>query len=399
VSAPSAYVTVLTAPSPGAIAIVQLYGPGAAPLLRRITGSGDWPTGHMRLADFVGIDMGMAVLVRDGPAALAQLMPHGGPRIVQKIVDRLMELGATVEGALQARDVYPEARTDLEADMLAALALAASPAAVEMLLAQAALWRQWLCSSRALTVGESPGAADGPCESMAHPPGVPAISDILARSRVFDRLITPPTVVVVGRPNVGKSTLTNRMLGRAASIVADLPGTTRDWVAGLAEITNSGFPSAGSALAVAVRWLDTPGLRISNDPIEQRAVEIARRVVSGAEVVVALRDPTLDWPDVAQMPCQPDLWAVNKCDTLANGPPALPDQVAHGLSANAPLFISAVAGTGLDELQSRILETLGLVNLRPEPWAFSATLRSALENSDRAALHQYVGVPTGPTGE
>ncbi|NJL31882.1 MAG: GTP-binding protein [Phycisphaerales bacterium] len=57
-------------------------------------------------------------------------------------------------------------------------------------------------------------------------------------------------VVVAGQPNVGKSTLMNKMLGRSASLVADLPGTTRDWVAGWVELEG-----------VALHWMDTPGLR------------------------------------------------------------------------------------------------------------------------------------------
>jgi tRNA modification GTPase len=351
----------------------------------------------MRLADLAGIDSGMAVLLRAGPAALAQLMPHGGPRVVQKIVDRLLELGAALSGDLPARDIYPEAQTDLEADMLAVLSRAASPAAVGLLLVQPALWRQWLSFSPAQRENGGDGTADEAGGSFTPSSGAPNAAAIFARSRVLDRLIAPPTVVLVGRPNVGKSTLTNRMLGRAASVVAELPGTTRDWVAGLAELSPGGMvaPDAAPLHAVAVRWLDTPGLRISDDPIEQRAIELAQRIVGAAEVVVALRDPSLNWPEAAQLPRRPDLWVVNKCDTMAAAPPALPDKAAYGLNAEAPLSISAAAGTRLEELQSRILGKLGLDDLHPEPWAFSAALRSALDKPDLSILRRYVGATVG----
>jgi tRNA modification GTPase len=370
-NAHSVHVSVLTAPSPGAIAVVQLCGPGVLDLLHRITGTADWPAGRMRLVDLAGIDSGMAVLLRDGPEALAQIMPHGGPRVVQKILAQLLALGATYAADLPPRTVYPEADSDLEADMLATLARAASPAAVDLLLAQPALWRESLTS---------------PSDAMRS--ASPAAAVILARARVLDRLITPPTVVVVGQPNVGKSTLTNRVLGRAASLVADLPGTTRDWVAGLAELVT---PTArGRTAAVAVRWLDTPGFRPSEDAIEQQAIRLARQVILGAEVVIALRDPVTNWPEAAEWPRIPDLWVMNKCDMLPANTPAAPAEI--GARPDAPLRISAVHGTGLELLQHRILELLGLVDLAMEPWAFSAVLKSALETCYRLCLIRYAGL-------
>src|SRR5690606_37975884 len=100
----------------------------------------------------------------------------------------------------------------IEADMLATITAASSPAAVDRLLDQPQRWREALAQNDL---------------------DLPHILNLTAR---LDRLIHPATVVLVGKPNVGKSTLTNHMLGRSVSLVADLPGTTRDWVAGLAEL-------------------------------------------------------------------------------------------------------------------------------------------------------------------
>lgn len=342
-------VVVTTGPNPGAIGLVQVLGPGVVGLLRQLTTIDPWRPGRLRLVDFGGIDQGLAVLLRDD---WAQLMPHGGPRVMQKLVERLLELGAVYESAPPARQVYPEADSACEAEMLVLLAKATSPAAIDLLLAQPRLWRQW-----ALAPGDD-GAA------------------ILARSDRLDLLVEPPAVVVVGLPNVGKSTLTNQLLGRAASVVADLPGTTRDWVAGLAEL---GPPDQ----AVAVRWLDTPGLRRSADPIEQSAIELARRAIEQAAVLIAMRDARTDWPEAAQLPRRPDLWVLNKVDDA-------PADYGRG-ERDRPLSISALNGSGVGKLERLVLARLGLESLAVAAlWAFSPALRAAAEGGVSDALRGYL---------
>jgi tRNA modification GTPase len=331
----SVRVTLTTADAPGAIALLQLQGPGTRDVLMRTLKPGDssaraFAPGRLHLVNIADVDRGLAVLLRDD---WAQLMPHGGPRVVEKLIEQLTAAGAVYDARPDARQMYPEATSDLEADMLAAIARAASPAAIDLLLAQPRLWRDALASQQPL-------------------PG-----DILERSRILDRLIDPPTVVVVGQPNVGKSTLTNRMLGRSVSVVADLPGTTRDWVAGLAELQT---PGGG----VAVRWLDTPGLRHSDDAIEQQAIELARSVIAQADVVIAMRDAEHNWPDADALPRRADLRVVNKIDL------AMDDTMAGDVR------LSAIDGTNIDVLERRVLEVLQLHGVEPALWAFSDRLRT-----------------------
>jgi tRNA U34 5-carboxymethylaminomethyl modifying GTPase MnmE/TrmE len=249
--------SVMTANTPGAVGIIQVYGNGAATCVEQLCGVR--PNAHCRLARFGDIDEGMVVGLRDD---WCQIMPHGGVRVVQRLCDALEALGAQPGEALDPRATFPEATTELEAEMLSTLARAASPAAIPLLLAQRERWEQVQQVDK---------------RAMA------AISEQL------DRLVNPATVAVVGRANVGKSTLTNLVMGRAASLVADLPGTTRDWVAGMAQI-------AMPVGEVVVRWCDTPGMRRSDDTIEQRAIELARRVVAEADVLIAMRDVQTDWP-------------------------------------------------------------------------------------------------------
>lgn len=330
------HVVQATADQSGAIAIIQLHGRGCRELLRTLTGRQHFEDDRLYLAGFAGIDHGLAVCRGD---EWAQLFPHGGRRVVQKIIEKLVELGAAIDPAPDPRSLYPEADSDIEADMLAAIARAASPAAIDLLAAQPRLWRERCVAPH-----------------------------VHAGLKALDHLLSPPTVVIAGRPNVGKSTLTNRLMGRTASLVADLPGTTRDWVGGLVEI------ELGDS-SLALRWLDTPGLRTSDDPVEQKAIEIARVVVAAADVLIAMRDGDTDWPESTSLPKLPGagagVWVLNKVDRESD--------IGDGLSPDSPLPISALHGHGLDRLQQCIVGALGLDNIDAQsPWAFSATLKRFL---------------------
>lgn len=341
-----------TAPNPGAVAILQLSGPGTEQALREITGRSTWEPARLYLADFGGIDRGLAVMLRSGTDGLAQLTPHGGPRVVQSLVQALIDSGVTLDIQPDPVTVYPEADSPIQADALAAVASAASPAAIDRLLAQPALWRAAVRSS------QGPGPFDR--------------DKVQSDSRILDRLIMPPTVVVVGRPNVGKSTLTNRLMGRSVSLVADLPGTTRDWVGGLVELGDL-------TDALAVQWVDTPGLRASDDDIEQRAIGLASHPIAAADVLISMRDPQHDWPDPAGLPREPDIRVMNKADLL------------DGTSPGA-IALSAVTGQGVDVLQRRVSEVLGLGGLSSDTlWAFSDTLRRWVRG-DSDSLADYFGV-------
>lgn len=353
-------VTLATANAPGAVAILQLHGEGVNGVLHQLTGKANWTERRAMLVSFAGIDEGLAVLIN---AEAAQLMPHGGPRVVQKLIEHLTDpLGCEYDAEPDTQTLYPEAGSPIEADMLDAIARAASPAAIDLLAAQPGLWRGLLQQA-------------GPIPEHQR-------QSILDRSRTLDRLITPPTVVVVGPPNAGKSTLTNALMGRAVSIVADLPGTTRDWVGGLVELSASGRAED----AIAVHWLDTPGLRTSYDAIEQRAIALAREQIERSDVLIAMRAVDQDWPDPNTLRREPDLWVVNKVDddTASN-----PDD---GITKQSALRISAELGRNLEHLQNRVIDLLGFAELPKDmPWAFSPVLQSVCETGDAESLHNYLG--------
>jgi len=355
-----------TANTPGAVAILQLRGERAVRTLEQLTGKTEWQAGVVRLCDFAGIDEGLAVVTTsptDQKDHAVQLMPHGGLRVVQLLIAYLVEnLGCEVGNNPAPLDLYPEAASAIEADMLDTIAKAHSPGAIDLLADQPKRWRAF----------------------AAQPPGSRAaqLDRVAAQTRSLNQLIHPPTVVVVGPPNVGKSTLTNALMGKTVSLVADQPGTTRDWVGGLVELDG-----------VAVRWMDTPGLRDSDDAIEQRAIVLARKAIAEAVVLIAMRSPDTPWPEMNALPRVPDLWVMNKADQLEDGgaPGAQSNGLASGLATDHPLLLSAINDQGLSNLQTRVTEVLGLSGIDVGiPWAFSSTLRQWLDNPTQE-LGGYLG--------
>lgn len=179
-----------------------------------------------------------------------------------------------------------------------------------------------------------------------------ALQTLLARATVGRHLTTPFQVVLAGRPNVGKSSLINALVGYARSIVFDQPGTTRDVVT--APTVFAGWP---------VELSDTAGLRNSADLLEAAGMDAARRRLANADLVVLVFDASEPWTtddDALRAENPTALVVYNKIDRI----PIEREQAE--LAARPPgLALSAATGRGVDELISRI--TARLVPQPPEP--------------------------------
>jgi len=174
------------------------------------------------------------------------------------------------------------------------------------------------------------------------------LAELLEWSGLGRQLEKPPTVVLAGAPNVGKSSLLNALLGFGRAIVWDEPGTTRDVISG--DTAFEGWP---------VRLADTAGLRVTDDEIESVGIEHARRELEGADLVVLVIDRSRSVDEGVRRlmgELGDGLVVANKSD--------LPDASGGGLPQQA-LVVSALSGEGVDRLAAAILGRL--VPEVPEP--------------------------------
>lgn len=243
----------------GAIACVELIGDVDAALAAlNIAAVG---VGQVRRRS---VPLGAASVKDDAVVARwtidrATVMTHGGRAVVEGFMAALsvagVERGHRGTGGDGASE-YIEANDEVEAQMLAALALAQSPAAVDLLLDQPRRWRR---------------------AGKGHAPTDPR------RDAALERLIEPALVVAVGPPNIGKSSLLNALAGRGVAVVADEAGTTRDHVGALIDLAG-----------VVVRWVDTPGLDGAEEgedaDIQREAQRLARAVAAQADVLLVCSD-------------------------------------------------------------------------------------------------------------
>lgn len=174
------------------------------------------------------------------------------------------------------------------------------------------------------------------------------------------------SVVLAGQPNVGKSSLMNRLAGKYRAIVTEIPGTTRDI---LEEYINlKGIP---------VRLVDTAGLRVTSDKIENIGIDMAAKEIKNADVVIYLIDVS-DVSDVSdfgksdayeniyEIPGDRLIIAINKADIYdIDYPEKLSDDVfKKGLPEGASVnIISALTGQGVTELIDELVYALKRVNL------------------------------------
>ena len=175
------------------------------------------------------------------------------------------------------------------------------------------------------------------------------LTEILASSQIGLHLTQPRKVVLAGRPNVGKSTLINALLGFERAIVFDQPGTTRDVITGMTAFDGWPFQLA-----------DTAGLRNTDDELEQAGIQRARRTVESADLVCLLLDtscpPTPEDQELlaefsrSETDDRPaTIIVAHKADLPDQWPISIPDEAVR---------VSSATGVGIEKLISTIVEIL-----------------------------------------
>jgi tRNA modification GTPase len=192
------------------------------------------------------------------------------------------------------------------------------------------------------------------------------------------------TLAISGQPNVGKSSVFNRLLEQERAIVTDIPGTTRDLVSEMADI--GGIP---------IRFVDTAGIRESQDRVEALGIERSYQAIADADVTLVIVDASRDvssglTPEDRALIGRVSgraLIVANKCD-LPHGP--VPDEAIE---------ISALTGAGIDRLREAILKALTPAgNLAQEAGFITSIrheqlLRESVEALDAARKAVSLGIP------
>ena len=380
-------VAIATAPGRGGVGIVRLSGPQAAAIAqticrRPLPAPRQAALRHFHDAQNEVLDHGL-VLLFPAPHSftgedVVELQGHGGPVVLDLIVRAACAAGARLArpGEFSER-AFLNDRLDLaQAEAIADLIDAGSAEAARA--AQRSL--DGVLSQRVAQIGEQlielrvyiEGALDFSDEDVDWLAAA-ALHDKLAATRAaLDALLAEAAqgrrlregyvVALTGRPNVGKSTLLNRLAGADVAIVTDIAGTTRD-------VLRENLHLRGLPLTL----VDTAGLRETEDPVEREGLRRARRALEHAELalfVVDARDPGAieDQRLLAELPAGlPRLVVHNKIDIAGEAPRRV--ETAEGVA----LYLSAASGDGIELLIDELLRCAGLQT--GEAASFSARTR------------------------
>lgn len=191
--------------------------------------------------------------------------------------------------------------------------------------------------------------------------------DALLSSSARGRLVRDgATVVLAGKPNAGKSSLFNRLVGADRAIVTAVPGTTRDLVTEVVDLAG-----------LRVTLVDTAGLTGSDDPVEREGVGRATQAMAAADLVLVVLDGSLDGVEsliAYQVVDYKRLIVVSKCD------------IANSRTIGDAVHVSALTGAGIDLLVREIHKMLGIGEAGETPAVTNIRHISLLERT-RSSLH------------
>ncbi len=387
-------VAIATPPGVGGVGIVRISGEAAREIGSGLLGSLPEPR-VATLKTFVGpdgeaIDRGLAVYFAaphsfTGEHVL-ELYGHGGPTVMAMLADAAVKLGArrAQPGEFSKRaflnDKLDLAQAEAIADLIESGTAQASRAALRSLTGEFSASVDALTAKLTALRVHVEAAIDFPEEEidfladdaltarLADCAG--AFEGLLAGAKVGRVLRDGFRVVIVGKPNAGKSSLMNRLSGEDTAIVTEIAGTTRDILRERIDIDG-----------LAVELVDTAGVRDNPDVIEREGIRRAHEAMATADAVLWIQDASED--DAGEMAASvpdgvPVVVVRNKIDLV--------DSRAAEVSDS--LCLSARTGQGIGTLRERLRELAGYRDLGEG--AFTARQRH-VDALERAARHFAAG--------
>jgi len=366
------------APGEGSVAIVRLSGPKAEAIARqlfRAPGDQVWDSHRVLYGHVVDplrgerMDEALLLLMR-APRSftredVVEFHCHGGLQVVRQVLELVLSAGARRAAAGEfSQRAFLNGRLDLtRAEAICDLITARSRRAAQLAIAglDGGIQRRITALRHRLLDQLAELEARVDFEDDLPPLEAPAVvaeleavrqalQELVQEAAQGQRLREGLRVAIVGRPNVGKSSLLNRLSRRERAIVTDLPGTTRDLLE--TELVLDGVP---------LTLIDTAGIRPTTDRVERLGIDRSRQALASADAVLLLYDLTAGWTAAdqelrAQVPPGVPLLVVgNKGDQLQAPPlpqaPPPPQEVR----------ISALTGQGETELVQRLLQRCGVL--------------------------------------
>jgi tRNA modification GTPase len=379
-------VAISTPPGRGGIGVVRLSGPRAIPiarlLFRPLSGGGtegEAPgdeTGRARLGRFVSdsgepIDEGYLVIFRPPRSftgeETAELWGHGSPAALRSLLEEAVARGArpagpgefTLRAFLRGRIdlTRAEAIHDLVAARTGLQARAALGQAMGGLAARVDHLKERLAGLLARSEAAIEFSEEAEAERFAPDGGLAAAAGALRRelealAASYERgrrVRDGAAVALAGAPNVGKSSLFNRLLEEERAIVTPVAGTTRDL---LEECLDLG--------GIPVRLLDTAGLQTVSDAPGAEGVRRARQAIDAADLILLVLDwsrpPRDEELSLLRAEERRTLVVLNKCDLPCA---AGAERVLYLRKRHDALAVSARTGEGVADLRRRIEEAVG----------------------------------------
>jgi len=394
VSSNDTIAAIATPPGRGGIGIIRISGPLARSVAQRLSpGLHELNARHAHFSRWLDengeqIDAGLS-LYFPAPHSytgedVLELHSHGSPVVLRALLEGVLALGCRPAGPGEfTRRAVENGKMDLsQAEAVAACIDAATLRAARQAQRhlQGEFGRHIDSLMQAITgvVAHVEACLDFPEEE------VPAllferlrdeteqrilapIRQSLATAGFGERLFDGVSVAIIGPPNVGKSSLLNRLAGHDRAIVSDTPGTTRD-------VLEVDFEIQG----IPARLVDTAGMRTTTDFIEEEGVRRARKAAAAADIVIYVADAAR--PDTWQPEDAADLLLLNKADLL-------PDDAA---TPAGYLRVCALTGAGVDTMLAALAARLGTMPAAEEGILVTrARHRQALE---RAVVHIEKGL-------
>lgn len=405
----------------GGVAIVRISGPDAERIVREIFCRGGGRNGNLRshtlhhgtIRDPQGgavLDEVLLSLMRKPHSYtgedVAEVQCHGGPFLVRRILELILARGArhAAPGEFTKR-AFLNGRLDLaQAEAVLDLVRARTDAGMRLALGQVqGELSRWVAELREELLDilvQVEAAIDFPEEEieLLRRDELRAKVEAL-RGKILQIIASYDwgklfregvRVCIVGRPNVGKSSLLNALLGEARVIVTAIPGTTRDVIE--ESVNLGGLP--------AVLW-DTAGIRDSEDQVERLGVDLSLKHVEQAEAVLAVLDGSgpatpEDGRVLDSVKGKKGLIVVNKTDL----PLRLDLNWVATVSARKRLLqVSAEAGTGVEELKRALRDVLLDAQSEPPIVITNVRHKAALERAAMGLTATAQGLTTGVAAE